>query len=363
MQAQGVGNQWMRDDEIDLLELLRTLWAQRVAIVLITTVVFLCFTAYAFLAKPVYQATATVLPPQISDIAGYNVGRGQVAGFQPYTVDDVYKVFVRVLNSEALRSSFFNTVYLPARNHSAEGSNQKLWAAFNDELDIKSIDKKRSREREPEHWQIAFEHEDPVKSAEWLNHFVAMASEMAKATLHKDAAGELFIHVQALEHRLDALRETAAQRREDRMALLEEALKVAEVAGLEQIQATMWQAFTGTESSAGTDAPLYLLGAEAIRAELEVLRKRQSDDPFIPELRPLQEQLAFLKGIDIEPENVSVFTLDSPALVPETPIRPKKRLIMGLGLVLGGMLGVFFALVRSLYSQRFAKGLSSAQAG
>ena len=50
MQAQGVGNQWMRDDELDLLELLRTLWAQRVAIVLITTVVFLCFTAYAFLA-------------------------------------------------------------------------------------------------------------------------------------------------------------------------------------------------------------------------------------------------------------------------------------------------------------------------
>lgn len=344
MQAQGVGNQWMRDDEIDLLELLRTLWAQRVAIVLITTVVFLCFTAYAFLAKPVYQATATVLPPQISDIAGYNVGRGQVAGFQPYTVNDVYQVFVRSLTSDAVRTEFFEKVVLPANDsvNSAE-----LWKKFNDRLQVKDL---RSGK-----WRVTLGHEDPAASAEWLNGFVSMVGEMAKATIQADAAGELLVHIQGLEHRLEALRETAARRREDRVALLEEALAVAESAGLEEMQATMWQAFTGSDSFTASNVPLYLLGAKSIRAELDVLRKRQSDDPFIPELRSLQEHLLFLKGIDIEPDNVSVFSLDSPALVPETPVRPKKPLIMGIGLVLGGMFGVFFALARNLYFQRSSR--------
>ncbi|MCY1438802.1 G-rich domain on putative tyrosine kinase [compost metagenome] len=91
---------------------------------------------------------------------------------------------------------------------------------------------------------------------------------------------------------------------------------------------------------------MYMRGAKAIRAELQVLQARQSDDPFILELRKLQDRLAFLKGIDVKPDNVAVFTLDSAAEVPETPIKPKKVLIIALGVVLGGMLGVFIALVR-----------------
>lgn len=348
MQGQGVGNRYGQDDEIDLVELARTLWAQRVLIGLVTAVVFLCAAAYAYLATPVYQVRASVLPPQISDIAGYNIGRSQVAGLRPYTVDDVYGIFVRSLQSEALRAEFFNTVYLPAVN------GEEFLADFNKSISIKSIDKQRPKEKEPEHWQVTLEHGDPVEAAEWVNRFVAMAAEMAQNTMQKDIAGEISIHAQALERRIDALRQTAAQRRADRIALLEEALKVAESAGLEEARATLWQTFVGADPSTAGSAPLYLLGAQSIRAELAVLRKRQSDDPFIPELRSLQERLEFLKGVDVNPENVSVFTFDSPALVPERPVKPKKALILSLGLVLGGMLGVFLALVRNMISQRFA---------
>ncbi|MBU1444622.1 MAG: chain-length determining protein, partial [Gammaproteobacteria bacterium] len=59
-------------------------------------------------------------------------------------------------------------------------------------------------------------------------------------------------------------------------------------------------------------------------------------------------QLSFLKTVEVRPENVSVFTLDSVAEVPETPIKPKKSLIVALGIVLGGMLGVFVALIKVL---------------
>lgn len=340
MQGQGVDNRYGQNDEIDLVELARTLWSQRVLIGLVTAVVFLCAAAYAYLAKPVYQVSASVLPPQISDIAEYNIGRSQVAGLQPYTVDDVYGVFVQSLNSEALRAAFFDQVYQPALGSEASR------AVFDKGFKAKDL---RSGK-----WMVSFEHGDPDKAAEWLNHLVVMAASRAKDIMQQDIAGEIYVHTQALERRIDVLRQTAAQRRADRIALLEEALRVAESAGLEDVQATLWQTFTGTDTVAGY-APLYLLGAQSIRAELAVLRKRQSDDPFIPELRSLQEHLAFLKGVDVNPENVSVFTFDSPAVVPATPSKPKKTLILALGLVLGCMLGVFVALVRNMVSQRFAK--------
>src|SRR5690606_41045331 len=85
---------------------------------------------------------------QISDIAGYNVGRGQVAGFQPYTVNDVYQVFVRSLTSDAVRTEFFEKVVLPANDsvNSAE-----LWKKFNDRLQVKDLRSGKWRVRSEEH--------------------------------------------------------------------------------------------------------------------------------------------------------------------------------------------------------------------
>ena len=47
-----------------------------------------------------------------------------------------------------------------------------------------------------------------------------------------------------------------------------------------------------------------------------------------------------------------VFTTVDPAVVPEEKDKPKRSLIVAVALVLGGMLGIFFALVRSAVANR-----------
>ncbi|MEP0699707.1 MAG: GNVR domain-containing protein, partial [Lentilitoribacter sp.] len=74
--------------------------------------------------------------------------------------------------------------------------------------------------------------------------------------------------------------------------------------------------------------------------------------PFINELRGLENQLDFLKQIDINPDDVSVFRLDGRAEIPETPIKPNKVIILILGIILGGILGIFAALIRSMVENR-----------
>lgn len=345
MQEQVANQSAYQNDEIDLVELVKGLWAQKLLIIAVTIVVASCATAYAFMSTPVYEAKASLLPPHLSDIAEYNLGRNERVGLKPFTVEAIYGVFTRSLTSESLRRSFFNEIYLPSLNEADRAAPEDaLWSRFNKQLTITAPNKQR-----PEYWEVRVENSSPQVAAEWTNLLVTQASERTEANMQRNVASEIFTQAQDVERQIEALRHTAKQRREDQVAVLEEALNVAHSIGLEEAQISTWQTISTSASSSITNgSPIYLRGAKAIRAELEVLKNRKSDDPFIPELRSLQEQNEFFKGVDISPDNVAVFTLDSPAQIPETPIKPKKALIMALGLVLGGMLGVFIALIRRL---------------
>lgn len=331
------------NDEIDLVEMARALWSQRLLILAITSVVSFGAAGYAFLTKPVYESQVSILPPNPSDIAGYNVGRSPVTGLKPFSVDEVYGYFVRSLSSEALRRSFFLDVYLPAVASDRKAPTDLYWKQFNQDITVKS-DKQR-----PERRQVQVSFSDPRVAADWANAYVLRAASETERMMERNVSAEVAIQAQDLERQIETLRETARQRREDRVAALEEALKVAIDVGLENAQGTVWQNVTTSATTASDSTPLYLRGSKALRAELAVLKGRTSDDPFIPELRSLQERLGFLKSVDISPEQVAVYTLDSAALVPEVPVKPKKALIVALGVVLGGMLGMFAALIRTMW--------------
>lgn len=55
----------------------------------------------------------------------------------------------------------------------------------------------------------------------------------------------------------------------------------------------------------------------------------------------------------ITPE--SLYRVEQAPVLPTQPIKPKKPLVVALGLVLGGMLGVFIALIRLMLKKRSAK--------
>jgi len=87
--------------------------------------------------------------------------------------------------------------------------------------------------------------------------------------------------------------------------------------------------------------------------KVEQLKSRQNDDPFIASLRDKENQVARLESIHIDPATVKTARLDQAAYTPEKRIKPKRRLIVVLGLMLGLMLGVFAAFfVNFLENQR-----------
>lgn len=336
--------QYPASDEIDLIELAGKLWEQKWLIAGVTAFCTLLAVAYALLSTPVYQATATVSPPLSADIAPLNESRIQ-AKLPALTVDEVYALFKRNLTSRSSYLWFFRDYYRPYREE--QGT-----LAPRDAM-LKSLDKlmqvsQPDQRNNPSIYTVSITLPgEPELAADWATRYLELVAERTMSDIAANTEKEVANRIAAIDRNIADLREAARIRREDRIARLQEALVVAEAVGYESPQVVAGRTSGESELLQMIDGSLmYMRGAKAIRSELKLLSERENDDPFIGALRDLQIDRGLLTTVNSRPENVQLYRLDSPAEVPDTPIKPKKALIVALGLVVGGMLGGMLVLIR-----------------
>ncbi|MDM7857445.1 LPS O-antigen chain length determinant protein WzzB [Thiopseudomonas acetoxidans] len=332
-------------DEIDLFELFQSIWQEKILIVIITAVVTGLALFYALAATPIYQTQATLVPPPAYAIQGYNEGRMEAfrnTGVKELTANEVYSIFKTNLNSSQLRNAFFEEVYLPSLSaEQQKNSRESLLKTFNRILSVKQGDAKTN----PNLYLVSAELDNPTEAADWVKQYIARAITAAKLEIENNIEAEQRVHIDALTVKTNSLLAIAKREREDQVNLLKEALYIAESIGLEN------KASLGGNRYIDNDL-IYTRGAKTLRAQLDVLQKRTSDEPFIAGFRELNTQLELLRAYKLDDTNVSVVTIDEAAEVPATPIKPNKKLIVAIGIVLGGMLGVFAALIRSAIRKR-----------
>ena len=77
------------------------------------------------------------------------------------------------------------------------------------------------------------------------------------------------------------------------------------------------------------------------------MKNRSGDSRFLRKVRLLEENNQTL--LDVRAFTVdggSITRIDKPASAPDAPIKPNKKLVVALALVLGGMVAVLFVLSR-----------------
>ena len=193
---------------------------------------------------------------------------------------------------------------------------------------------------------------------------------------------------ETLQDELKALRQQLQSRRQNRIKQLDEAITIAKKLGI----------VTPTTPSALGDAgetrqgnmirtevsnqqiPLYFMGQSALEAEratlvsrnsddfteprvdeiqkelnllannrqVALLRQRSNEELFLKGLGEIREELAHLKNLHINFDQFNLVGIDKIASPPESPIKPKKALIVGMGALLGFLLGILVAVVRGI---------------
>ncbi|EPA93499.1 LPS O-antigen chain length determinant protein WzzB [Pseudomonas sp. G5(2012)] len=339
-----------RASEVDFFDIATVLWKGKRLIVALTLLAGLIALAVAFLSTPVYEVKFGIAPPTINDVANLNYGRTRESELAPYTVKDVYDVFLHNLQSDSLRQSFFASVYLASQDGSdPKKIDKNLYENFYKRLTIAPVGKDID-----DRWIVSLQETDPVKAAELLSAYVAQAGEAAKQEVVRNARAEASVRAQVLNSQINTLRESGKKQREDTIFRLREALNVAKSINLDK--PPIFTVDRSAEMSGDMGANLtYMRGSKALEAELVNLETRESDDPFIKELRGIEEKLAYYKSLETAPDHVKVYRQDGVVSQPSSPIKPKKLLILIVGLIAGAAIGSAIVLTRYFVRRRVAR--------
>ncbi|MBJ2289923.1 LPS O-antigen chain length determinant protein WzzB [Pseudomonas sp. MF5691] len=192
-----------------------------------------------------------------------------------------------------------------------------------------------------------------------------------------------------LQDELKALRDQLKTLRSDRVVQLSEAISIAKSLNIKKptTPSSLGDAERpGALSVMRTEinnqqAPLYFMGYDALEAErtallqrksddftegriaqiakelqllksnreVEMLKLRTNEDLFLSNVQPLRAEISRLRNLNIDMTQLKMVTIDKRALEPLGPVKPRKFLILALGIVLGAGLGIAIALLRSIF--------------
>ncbi|WP_251836947.1 Wzz/FepE/Etk N-terminal domain-containing protein [Serpens gallinarum] len=404
------------NDEIDLLDLCRSLWSQRWLIVGVAALVTLIAAIYAFTATSYYRVQSILRPTEMGMLDALNS-----TGVYELKPSDALRRVSAGLSSYGERLEFFRENPDLFADLAREGRSQEQ--AF-EEFNAQSFtmlypDPKKDQ---GEYVGLALTYPENMDGVRVVNGFVAKILEKERKQVSQDLEvlianrkANLEQKIEAarvsyqasknaqiaslleqaaleralLEDELRALRDGLKMRRENRIKELDEAIQIAKSLGIRT--PTSPSAMSSSSAGGGVrteinsrEIPLYFMGVAALSAEREALQARASDDFIEPRISELQKKLDMLKhnrqvevlkqrenedlyldelavwseeaarldGINFDASTLQLARLDQPAQQPLNRLKPKRTLILALGAVLGGMLGVFIALVRNLTRPR-----------
>lgn len=342
------------NDEIDLIELFRTLWKQKAKIALVTAVTTIAAGIYAFTAEEVWTSKAVITAPKASDMGEFyqlaqNLERNAPMvttpdGGQTKTEDakqlqftnlqeNVFKEFKDTLNSLDERRAFVaGTDYYKEKIKGESTRDQKLTLKeiVEDNISYFAADEKKIKFD-----TISFSANTPQKAQLLLQQYMV---QLNSKVIKKNEV-ELNLLLNKFRQDLETEAKNLESNAEDQLRLEINAVKSA-LAQAKGMNLTEPAANLPVELDNTT---MYLLGSKALLAKLTYLKA--SDPVFPTRYFEIQRQLKTLDSIKIIATTGDAFSYIDIANVPVKKDKPKEILLIIAGFLFGLILGAFSVII------------------
>ncbi len=359
----------IHDDEIDLFELFGQLWDEKFLIIGVTILFGAIATAYSFMVTPVYEAKIGIKTPTIDQASpGFSIGVGR---------DQLIDRTAQRLSS----LDFFQSFYPEDQNPfptcvDAERYRNCLTELLQQDLTFELIDPTKSNFSLGS-LDATFSYKADIDGPAILNSYVSEGVNGIKAELVDELIRKNTIDQQNLERSIDELDRSFKAEINREIYLLAQDVRVAKVLGIEEPQQqsnvsnqvfsmALRPATSGTDDVTGGNAmpgsasanrlSNIFLGWRALEEQINNLEERR-DEPslFDPRRPPLTQSLQRLETQAEQLREWRDLPLASVTeVLVEGPVSPKKKLIVALAIVVGGMVAVMFVLVRNAVRNRQA---------
>ena len=355
--------QLVYDDEISLRDILLVLIRQRKIILLVSLFVVVVTILYALLASPVYQVKASFLPPTNKDVAVLNI-----EGVSEIKKDELYTAFERQLNSISLRRDVFDDKKIFSE---LDGENEDL--AFEKYFEtLKVVKKKVKKGGGLGIMSLTLDGGDSEEMVDVINTIVTKANQKAVRGIVDGIVFSVNNKTSIAQLEVDLLRKDL---REKLIEIDNEKVTLAKEAGLLKNKVELLKnkvepkegvkknivltenapasvSDKNDNSSILLDIKLRMRLLEFNLENKNTFSKKEQFKEFENKLQErkdkLQEkelELIKLKAIQLNVDDIKAASIEQLAYAPGKKIKPKRSLIVAIGLLLGLILGVFLAFV------------------
>lgn len=329
------------NNEVNLIELLKSLWNQKWYIFIITILFVSSAVIYIKQSTPVYQVTTTIYTPKISEINEFNyfrsVKKSELLPSIPST--DIYSAFEDSLISTLNKRKFFDQFILP-KDHGKVFSSIELYNQFSKDFIIKKNDLSSGPS-----YTVSFKNSDPEKASKWLKLYIEKSNQIAVHELSQMIKKQNQFALNYLVTRINIIQNLINERRKDRINILKEALSISEEDGHKS-------SLSNINLDENTKK-LSLMSTNAIKEEIRALNRLRPESLFIPELFDLKAEYKLQENnIEIEKERISSLHWEEESVFSSSLIFPRKKIILILAVILGCIVATGFAFIKIILNER-----------
>lgn len=360
----------LKNDEIDLIELISILWKKKLWIILSSFIFTAIAGVYAFTAKEQWTSSAEVIAPRTLDLGDYFSVRKEYARIlggefdTGATASNLFSQFNLLSESLDERRIFFAQSDFYKKK--VEGKSETEKAQILSELITKHITiKKPDSKKEPDLIgnKISFYAETPADAQNVLSQFISTINQSAYQIELDNFLLYFNELVTDLNYEKTKFERDLSIHKSVQLENLENALRIAKEAGITEYakslgitngQSAMQQALTVSEakiplsdSKLSDSTYLFMLGEKYLKAQIDVLKN--SNIIYPPRYYQVSSLLSELEPLLIKAKQAkaNAFSYQASPDYPVVKDKPKKGLILVLGFIVGLILSILIILLGS----------------
>ena len=364
----------LKNDEIDLIELISILWKKKLWIMLSSFIFTAIAGVYAFTAKEQWTSSAEVIAPRTLDLGDYFLMRKEYARIlgsefdAGATASNLFSQFNLLSESLDERRKFFAQSDFYKKK--VEGKSETEKAQILSELISKHITiKKPDSKKEPDLIgnKISFYAETPADAQNVLSKFISTINQSAYQIELDNFLLYFNELVTDLNYEKTKFERDLSIHKSVQLENLENALRIAKEAGITEYakslgitngQSAMQQALTVSEakiplsdSKLSDSTYLFMLGEKYLKAQIDVLK--DSSVVYPPRYYQVSSLLSELEPLLIKAKQAkakaNAFSYQASPDYPVVKNKPKTLLIILAAFLVGFILSILFILTKEYY--------------
>ena len=363
---------YQNNNEIDLIELIRTLWNKKIWIFLSTFFCTAIAGVYAFTVKEQWTSTAIIVAPRSTDLGHLLPTRAEYAriiGDGNFSTgglsSSLYGQFKHFLLSNDLKRKFLEqSEWLKnyTKNMTEEQKHAYIENAVDKYLIVHEVDPKKKdlTELDKIGLKVTFSAETPKDAQSVLTEYVSFVNKYILNQINQEFKLEFNLRLDALKFTKEQIEENLTEAKKVQVENLANALDIAKKAGIKDFSRgnnniSVPEYMLGdarlniSDSKLADGTYLFMLGEKYLQAQLDIAKNNPVVYPtnYYSTERQLSKLTKLAPQLD-SVENVKAYYYLSSPDYPIVKDKPKKALILAIGFIIGMLLSTFVILLGSV---------------